>query len=74
MRRIETAKRAAANKLALAAGEVPESEVHASLAGAFPKCPDGGRYKINAINFTPTCSIGSGTASDPNDDHVLLNF
>ncbi len=74
LRRIEAAKRAAANTLALTTGEVPENEVLSALGGSLPDCPDGGRYRINAINFTPTCSIGSGTASDPKDDHVLLNF
>lgn len=74
LRRIEAAKRSAANRLALATGEVPESEVKADLGGSLPNCPDGGRYRINAINYLPTCNIGPGAASDPNDDHVITSF
>jgi len=74
LRRIEAAKRSAANRLALPSGEVPESEVKADLGGSLPDCPDGGRYRINAINFLPTCNISQGAASDPNDDHILTAF
>lgn len=74
LRRIETAKRSVANRLALPSGEVPESEVKADLGGSLPDCPDGGRYHIKAINFLPTCTIGPGVVSDPNDDHVITSF
>lgn len=74
IRRIELAKRAAANTLSLTVGEVPEREVVSSLGGAMPKCPDGGRYRINSLQHMPTCNIGAGTVSDPNDDHVLNNL
>lgn len=74
IRRIELAKRAAANTLSLTVGEVPESEVLSALGGSLPRCPDGGRYKINSLQYMPTCSIGAGVASDPRDDHVLNNL
>lgn len=74
LERIESAKRAVANELAIPSGDVPENRVLAALGGSLPVCPDGGRYKINAVGFTPTCSIGVGDPSDPLDDHVLNNF
>lgn len=74
LRRIELAKRAAANTLSLTVGEVPENEILSALGGGLPKCPDGGRYKINDLQYMPTCNIGAGVVSDPNDDHVLNNL
>lgn len=74
LRRIETAKRAAANALMIEVGDVPLDKVKEAIGGGWPSCPDGGRYSVNALNFVPTCSIGPGKASDPNDDHLINDF
>jgi hypothetical protein len=74
LRRIETAKRAAANELGLAVGDIPQDEINKALGGSMPRCPDGGRYRVHALNTMPTCSVGAGNVSDPNDDHVVIGF
>lgn len=74
LRRIESAKRAAAGEFGQAVGNVPEGQILQRLGGSLPSCPSGGRYTISALNTTPKCSIGSAGATDPKDDHVLNNF
>jgi hypothetical protein len=74
LRRIETAKRAAGNAMGTAIGDIPMDQLTRALGGPLPSCPDGGRYRPNALNTLPTCSIGAGSASDANDDHFILGF
>jgi methyl-accepting chemotaxis protein len=58
LRRIESAKRQWASDRGQPATAVPTADdLAAYFGGAFPACPAGGQYSINAVGMAPTCSI-----------------
>ena len=74
LRRIEQGKRVIAQRKGAAVGAVSKTELEEAVGGSMPRCPDGGRYKINDIGMLPTCSKSAQRNQDPSDDHVILQF
>ena len=74
LKRIESGKRQAGRDRGNATGAVSVSEVEESLGGSLPKCPEGGRYTLRAMEYLPRCSIGIQGNTDKSDDHVILEF
>lgn len=72
IRRIELAKRAAAQQKGIPAGDVPLADVLMELKmPALPKCPSGGHYVLGPVNTTVRCTIGGNGTADPKDDHLV---
>ncbi|MFW6303973.1 MAG: hypothetical protein ACOC2L_05060 [Candidatus Sumerlaeota bacterium] len=76
IRRIESAKRAVAQRMGLTYGaEVPVEEICARMGlDALPRCPSGGRYRIMPVGKVVRCSIGVNRTDDLNDDHIVKDF
>src|ERR1700743_1476814 len=55
-----------------AAASSSDLQPYIGRTGAFPKCPIGGTYAINALTNVPTCSLGSTNAGSTHTA-VLVN-
>jgi len=72
LRRIESAKNAAAEKRGLKSGIVPLDVVLKELGTTqLPACPSNGAYTLNPIGQPPTCSMGDNGTTSTLDDHVI---
>ncbi len=74
LRRIESAKRAAADKRGVSVGSIGWDAVESELGGDRPECPAGGRYTLGTLEVTVRCSVGSNRSTDKADDHHLKNY
>ena len=75
LKRIESAKRAAAQKRSLAVGTVPLDAILQEMdVRTLPRCPSGGEYTIGTLGTMVTCSIGGGGTPDKADDHIAANY
>lgn len=75
LKRIETAKRAVAQRQGLAAGTVSVADICRELGrDTLPACPSGGVCTVGGIGQLPVCSIGANGTSDTNDDHLIRDF
>ena len=73
--RIESAKRAAAEKLGISAGTVPLDAILQQMnQKALPRCPGGGEYAVGGVNFPVKCSVGDNGTKTSEDDHILHNY
>lgn len=75
LKRIESAKRAAAQKRVISLGDVPLDAILAEMGlKELPKCPSGGDYIIGPVNTMVRCNIGANGTADPNDDHHIRDY
>ncbi len=74
LRRIESAKRAVASRVGVAAGSVSWDRVLQEMGGQMPVCPKGGSYTLGTLELLPKCSIGANGTPDPKDDHLIKYF
>jgi hypothetical protein len=74
LRRIESAKRVAAEKHNITVGAVSWDYVLDELGGQKPVCPSGGSYTLGSREVLCRCSVGSNHTQDKEDDHILTNF
>ena len=73
--RIESAKRAAAEKLNITTGTVPLDAILRLMGlAALPKCPAGGEYTVGQMGFAAKCSIGGNETTKTDDDHIIQGY
>jgi hypothetical protein len=74
IRRIESAKRAVAQRMGLTHGsEIPMQELYSQMGiTELPRCPAGGVYEIMPVGTMVRCSRGTNGVGDPNDDHIVI--
>ncbi len=76
IRRIESAKRAVAQRMGLTHGaEIPMQQLYDQMGiKELPRCPAGGHYEIMPVGTMVRCTIGTNGVGDPNDDHVVTSW
>lgn len=75
LKRIESAKRRAAQLKSIPSGDVPLDAIYEQLGtDSLPKCPSGGGYKIGPVNTMVKCTIGSNGTVDTKDDHFIRYY
>lgn len=75
LKRLESAKRAVADRRGQSTGAVSWDEVLQTMgARKAPVCPAGGSYSLNKLGTAATCSIGPHGTSTKSDDHVIQSF
>lgn len=74
LKRIESAKKAAAKKSGISVGSISKDKVLKELGGKVPVCPVGGSYSLGTLQIQARCSVGGNGTADAADDHLLANF
>jgi hypothetical protein len=75
LKRIESAKRAVAQKQNKVTGTVEWSDVLSNMGlSEKPKCPSGGTYSLDALGRVAKCSVGGSKTTSDKDDHMIASF
>jgi hypothetical protein len=74
IRRIEQAKRLAAQSSGVTKVEVSWNELLPHLGKQRPACPSGGSYNLGTHHNVCRCTISNNRTSDRSDDHILEGF
>ncbi len=74
LKRIESAKRAAAERLGLTTSSVSWDAVLKEMGGKRPSCPNGGEYSLGNNQVNARCSVSGNGTTAKEDDHLLANY
>lgn len=74
LRRLESAKRAVADRQGQSTGTISWDAVVREMGGQAPRCPSGGSYMLAPLGTMPRCTIGANGNADPRDDHLITHY